>query len=320
MSTVTILDLQRMSSEDGPGLRTTVFLKGCPLACKWCHNPESIAFRGEVLWHGQRCIGCKECVRECPQRGVRFEGTGLTIARERCEGCFACCEQCPAGALEAKGRVVEAAALCRELLKDRAYFGAEGGVTLSGGEALMQESAMELLQLLRAQKAAAGQPDFNIAIDTCGLVPAERLQRALLLCDIVLFDVKIADTRAHREHTGAGNEEILQSLRTVGAWAVQVGGRLWVRTPIIPGATDHEENIAAIGKLLSELPAGSVERWELCAFNNLCASKYASLEQEWAYAAVPLMRRADMERLTAIAQQARACGHTRWTGAVRREE
>ncbi|MDR0530917.1 MAG: glycyl-radical enzyme activating protein [Oscillospiraceae bacterium] len=309
MSTVTILDIQRMSSEDGPGLRTTVFLKGCPLACRWCHNPESIALQGQVLWHPARCIGCKSCPAACPRMGLHFGEDGVTIERPRCLGCFACCEACPTGALEPKGRAWDCGKLCRELLKDRAYFGPEGGVTISGGEALMQEGTVELLRLLKEQGA-------QTALDTCGLVPEDRLSRALEHTDLVLYDVKIADSAAHKEWTGVGNEKILENLRRAADWAA-AGGRLWVRTPMIPGATDTEENITAIGAILAALPKGAIERWELCAFNNLCASKYESLGQRWEFAAAPLMARERMEALAAVAQATNACEDTRWTGAVR---
>ena len=283
MPTLTVLDIQRMSSEDGPGLRTTVFLKGCPLRCRWCHNPESIAPQGEVLWHATRCMGCGSC------GGART---------------FEAAEACPAGALEPKGIARDCESLCRELLKDRAYWGEEGGVTLSGGEALMQEASLDLLRLLKARGA-------HVAVDTCGLVPEARLRTALEHCDMVLYDVKFADGALHRERTGAGNEEILRNLRTVA----ESHRRLWVRTPIIPGATDDEENIQAIGELLVRLDG--IERWELCAFNNLCESKYRSLGRAWEFAGVPLVARPRMEELCAVAKSANACPDIRWTGAVK---
>lgn len=288
MPTLTVLDIQRMSSEDGPGLRTTVFLKGCPLRCRWCHNPESIDPKGEVLRHAARCIGCGSC-----------------------DG-FRDYEACPTGALEWKGTPWEAGKLCREVLKDRAYWGADGGVTLSGGEPLMQEGALDLLRLLREQGAHA-------AIDTCGLAPEARLRGALERCDLVLYDVKLAYSARHMEWTGAGNEEILRNLQIAAGWARGGKGRLWIRTPVIPGATDSEENIQGIGEIL-RAHGGAAERWELCALNNLCAEKYQSLGRKWEFEGVPLMARGRMDELCEIAKSAGACKDTRWTGAVRDSE
>jgi len=297
MPTLTVLDIQRMSSEDGPGLRTTVFLKGCPLRCRWCHNPESIAPKGEVLWHAARCIACGSCGGAGPNRT------------------FEAAEACPTGALEAKGTPWDTQKLCRELLKDRAYWGAEGGVTLSGGEPLMQEAALELLRLLKEQGAHVANAAF-VALDTCGLVPEARLRLALERCGLVLYDLKLAYSARHMEWTGAGNEEVLRNLQTVAIWAQSGKGRLWVRTPIIPGATDSEENIRGLGAILRTC-GGAIERWELCSFNNLCESKYCSLGSEWEFGGVPLMARADMERLCEIAKSTNACADTRWTGVVK---
>lgn len=303
------LDIQRMSSEDGPGLRTTIFFKGCSLACKWCHNPESIQRKRQVLWYDARCLGCQSCISACPQSALTMTEKGVEINRRRCEGCFSCTESCPTGAIEGKGLDAEPAELVRELSKDRAYFGADGGVTLSGGEALIQDDALELLRLLQAER-------IQTAVDTCGMLFPEQLERALPYTDVLLYDLKLMDEEQHRRYTGQSNAMILRNLGIAAKWA-KGAGRLWVRTPVIPGATDTVENIRAIGERISAI--GSVERWELCAFNNLCADKYRRLEIPWAYEGVPLMTRARMEALLVVAKATGACPDVRYTGTVREE-
>ncbi|MDR0851823.1 MAG: glycyl-radical enzyme activating protein [Clostridiales Family XIII bacterium] len=310
---IRLLDIQRMSSEDGPGLRTTAFLKGCSLACTWCHNPESISMKGEVLWHRARCMGCSGCAEDCPQGGISLNEDRLTIDRSRCLGCFTCMRSCPTGAIEAKGEEISEEQLCAELLKDRAYFGADGGVTLSGGEALLQKESICLLRMLK-------ESGVNTAVDTCGQIGTDTLREALPYTDVLLYDVKIADSGRHKQFTGASNELILKNLSVAADWTAK-GGRLWIRTPIIPGATDSDENIRDIGEILAALPKSTetIERWELCAFNNLCESKYDSLEKTWIFRNVPLIAKERMNTLAGIACASGACGDIRITGATASE-
>jgi pyruvate formate lyase activating enzyme len=298
-----------MSSEDGPGLRTTAFLKGCSLSCSWCHNPESISSKGEVLWHRARCIACESCAAVCPLKGISLQEERLSINRADCLGCFTCVRSCPTGAVEAKGTPIEAADLCRELLKDRAYFGTEGGVTLSGGEALLQAESIELLRLLK-------EAGVGTAVDTCGQIKPERLRAALPYTDLVLYDLKLAKSDEHKRWTGVGNELIVENLRIVCDWVARGEGRLWIRTPIIPDATDSVANIRGIAAILAKTTASPsvVERWELCAFNNLCASKYDSIEKSWNHSAASLIPTEHMATLVASAQADFACSDIRATG------
>ena len=299
-----VLDIQRMSTEDGPGLRTTVFLKGCPLNCAWCHNPESISPKSHVEWIGVRCIGCRTCVAVCPQQGIRLDAQGVHTA-EACTACGACARECPTGALELKGREYSVEELFAAVMKDRAYWGRDGGVTLSGGEATLQwREAAELLAKFRG----AG---VHTAVDTCGLARREVFDALMPVTDLFLYDLKLADAEEHRRFTGQPNGLILQNFE----YLVAAGARLWVRTPIIPGATDSDENIAALARIVGN----RVERWELCAFNNLCADKYERLGLTWQFAGAKLMPRARMEALAALAVAAGAPTAV-YTGSTALEE
>ena len=291
-----ILDIQRMSTEDGPGLRTTVFFKGCNLACPWCHNPESIGGKPDLNWFSQKCMGCNICQTVCPQKGISRGENGIRFNRSVCLACGTCVEGCPQAAIELKGRAMPVEELAAELVKDRAYFGPEGGVTLSGGEVMIQrEAALELAVKLK-------EAGLNIAVDTAGCYDFRLLEAMLPHIDIVLYDLKIFDNEAHKRIVGGDNRPILENFRRL----MERKFRVWVRTPIIKDATDSEENIAAIGEFIAasggagnDLP----EKWELCAFNNLCLDKYKRLDREWAYAGTGLTEKAHIEKLTEIARR-----------------
>jgi pyruvate formate lyase activating enzyme len=310
MTLIRYLDIQRMSSEDGPGLRTTIFFKGCSLACAWCHNPESIAKKFQVHWLSARCIGCGTCQTICKFGALSHTPEGIVIDRRLCSGCYDCVSACPSLALEGKGHDETPEELCRELIKDKAYFGRDGGVTLSGGEALLQDGAVELLRLLKAE-------GVQTAVDTCGGVFPEQLERALPYMDVLLYDLKIMDAAEHERWTGRGNALILRNLGIAALWA-KGSGRLWIRTPIIPGATDSVENIRAIGERIRAI--GGAERWELCAFNNLCIDKYKRLGIDWAFKNTPLISKAHMQQLLQAAQSTHACEDIRATGALSEED
>jgi pyruvate formate lyase activating enzyme len=291
MTTGQILHIQRLSTEDGPGIRTTVFFKGCPLRCDWCHNPESLASSTQTQWFKVRCLGCKTCVSACPHGNLTMTADGLVIDRERCQACGKCAEVCPAGAIELLGKTITSTELMTELLKDRAYYEKSGGgVTLSGGEPTFQPDFTE--SLLRTLKEAG----ISTALDTCGLASWHTFKRLLPFTDLVLFDLKLIDLSCHRQFTGQSNEHILENLLHIRDF-IQAQDRriaLWVRTPLIPGATDTEENLQGIGRYLASHLDGLVSRWELCAFNNLCRDQYVRLGLEWKYARTPLMTSQDL--------------------------
>jgi pyruvate formate lyase activating enzyme len=289
--TGTILHLQRLSTEDGPGLRTTVFFKGCPLRCAWCHNPESLLLKPQVQWIANRCIGCDSCLEACEQGALTKTESGLSRDRAVCVMCGKCVQACPSGAMEMLGEEVTVAVLVSELVKDRAFFEKSGGgVTLSGGEPSLQP--VFTLALIKALK----EQGISVALDTCGLCPPETLEKLIAEVDIVLFDLKLIDEQEHEKWTGVSNIRILNNLQVVKR-CIQTSDRLkrlWIRTPLIPHATDGRENIQGIGAYLAGSLDGSIDRWELCAFNNLCRDKYTRLGLEWEFAETSLMTKKDL--------------------------
>jgi pyruvate formate lyase activating enzyme len=294
-----ILHLQRLSTEDGPGIRTTVFFKGCSLRCSWCHNPESLLAGQELQWLETRCIACDTCLKTCTRASLRRADDGaLIIDRASCDLCASCVEACPANALELLGRDVTLTDLVAEVLKDRAFYAASGGgVTVSGGEPGLQP--IFVAEFLRQVQAAG----IETAFDTCGLISPEALKQILPHVDLVLFDLKEIDPDKHRLFTGQGNQRILESLqRVIHAKQSNPHLRLWIRTPLIPGATASVENVRGIGALLADSLDEALERWELCAFNNLCRDKYRRLGLTWQYQDTPLLTRQELDDLLAVAR------------------
>jgi pyruvate formate lyase activating enzyme len=233
-----VFNVQRFSLHDGPGIRTTVFLKGCPARCAWCHNPESQSFESEVVRVETRCASCGVCETVCP-RDAPPPGSGL------CSACGACVEACPAGARQLIGTETTVADVVAEVLRDRLFFEESGGgVTFSGGEPLSQ------LPLLGGLLAACRSHGVHTAVDTCGFAPRGALLGLVPLVDLFLFDVKLADDARHRAATGLPSAPILANLRALVAAHPEV----WIRVPIVPGYTDRPADVEAIATLVAGLP------------------------------------------------------------------
>ncbi len=311
--TGTILEIQRMSTEDGPGLRTTVFFKGCSLRCLWCHNPESLEMKPQLHWLEPRCIGCRLCLEMCPNGALSLTDKGIVIDRDICHGCGTCADECPSTALELLGRRWTIETLVAEVIKDAPYFGENGGITVSGGEAVLQ--APFVSAFLKELKARG----IHTALDTSGQCSRAYLDMLLPYTDLVLYDIKEIDTDKHRQFTGSGNDMILENLLHVAGYiGTHVLPReLWIRTPVIPGSTDLAENIAGIGAFIAGHISDKVSRWELCAFNNLCRDKYRRLGMDWAYREAKLLDRKTMERLTDTAKSSGVSPDiVRWSGST----
>lgn len=271
-----VFNIQRYSVNDGPGIRTTAFLKGCPLACSWCHNPEGVGPGPEILVLADRCVGCLACVEACPQPPVdRPDGSPWTN-RATCLVCGRCVAACTRGARRLVGRDVTAEALVDELERDRPFFEVSGGgITLSGGEPLMQAGfAFAVLEGCRAR-------GLHTALDTSGAAPADVAIRAAALSDLVLFDLKQLNADVHRSAIGAELEPILENLRAID----ESGTETWIRFPLIPGATDARENLVALADTVLSLE--NTRRVHVLPFHRTAADKYARLERPWRHDALP---------------------------------
>ncbi len=239
-----LFDIKRYALHDGPGIRTTLFLKGCPLRCVWCHNPESWSPGKQRLYKAVKCIGCSSCVEACPEGALRLTPEGIRPTGRPCILCGACADACPALAMEICGREWPLDELMAEVEKERGVMtDSGGGVTLSGGEPLMQPSyALELLEEL-------GRRGFHRAVDTTLFAAPDVVRSVAAACDLFLVDLKVMDSERHRRYTGVPNELILDNLRLISS----LGKHFWIRIPLISEVNASEENIAATADFLSSL-------------------------------------------------------------------
>lgn len=257
-----IFNLQRFSIHDGPGIRTTVFLKGCPLNCSWCHNPESQHPRPEVLFWSDRCSDCQRCLASCPAQAIVAPGQ---VDRERCSGCGRCASACPRAARELVGRVTSVDEVLAELQKDEVFYDqSAGGVTFSGGEPLAQP------EFLQALLAGCKRCYWHTAVDTSGYAPWTLLSALLPLVDLWLYDLKLLDDAAHRQQTGVSNQLILQNLTRLLA----AGANVEVRVPVVPGVNDRPGDWQALVAFLRPLAVRGVK---LLGYHRYGQEKYRRL-------------------------------------------
>jgi pyruvate formate lyase activating enzyme len=262
MKTGIVFDIQRFSLHDGPGIRTTVFLKGCPLHCSWCHNPEAISAQPQLAYRADLCDHCLACVRACPNEAHYAMDCAHVYDRALCQACGACVDACPQQALRLFGKSMAVDEVMAIVDRDRAYYDRSGGgLTLSGGEPLAQYGfTRELLE-------AAKRVGIHTCIETCGSVAPERLSELIPLVDVFLFDYKATDPALHLELTGVDNRLILSNLHLL----LERGAHIVLRCPLVPGINDQPEHLQAIAALSALVPAP--ERIEIMAYHDLGKSK-----------------------------------------------
>ncbi len=248
--TGTIFDIKEMAVHDGPGIRTTVFFKGCPLRCVWCHNPEGLSFEPQLMYKDARCINCKNCQRECNH--------------DECKTFGRCIHACPENCLEISGKKVTAKVLAEELKKSADVLGDDfGGFTFSGGEPLAQfEFLLELVEELKG---------YHLCIETSGYVSSEIFKSVINKLDFIIMDIKFADTDLHKKYTGVGNEQILKNFEILK----DCGKPYIIRTPLIPNITDTKENLDVIKEIIGK------SEWEKLPYNAMAGAKYKMLGIEY---------------------------------------
>ena len=264
-----VFNIQKYSVHDGPGIRTTVFLKGCPLHCPWCHNPEGISHQREIVMFESRCIGCGQCRLAC-RYGTVIPGEGALPAHsEVCEVCGACVEACPAEGRQIVGQELSVSQVLETVLQDQIFYEESGGgVTFSGGEPLSQPG------FLRSLLEACRGHGVHTTVDTCGLARAEDVLAVVALTDLFLYDLKFMDDAKHRRYTGVSNALILENLQALG----RSHGRIWLRVPIIPGINDDPADLEAAARFAAGIPG--VQQVNLLPFHRTGLPKSLRLGQD----------------------------------------
>ena len=259
-----LMDIKRFAVHDGPGIRTTLFLKGCSLKCIWCHNPEGIHREKQIAYYEHKCLQCGECAKVCPADAHRFSEAGHTFARENCIGCGSCEKACLGSALTLFGRQIDPEEAYRIATEDAMFYRDTGGITVSGGEPLLNP---DFIRTLFTKLKANG---FHTAVDTCGNVPWESFAKVLPVTDLFLYDIKHVDPEAHRQLTGVDNLRILENIRKLS----EAGANIEVRMPLVPQANDSEETLRGIGAFLKDL---NITRMKVLPYHSMARSKYAAL-------------------------------------------
>lgn len=285
-----IFNVQRFSLHDGAGIRTMVFMKGCPMSCAWCANPESQKPGEEIFLHKSNCIGCGTCIRFCPNHALSLDQEGLKIERNLCALCKTCIGVCNTGAITLVGREVTVKELFSEVAEDRLFFETSGGgVTFSGGEPFYQP------EFLGAILQKCKNRDLHTVVETCGLADQRTIKDLMPLIDCVYYDLKIMNPEKHKAYTGADNEIILTNLRILA----ESGKQLLVRTPIVPGITSGKKNISSIGAFLQSI---GIKTMQILPYHAYGTGKYTSIGRSYLLKTEPPTGRRLAEIVNELAQ------------------
>jgi len=293
LATGIIYNVQRYSIHDGPGIRTTVFLKGCPLDCWWCHNPESQKPGQEIIFWEERCLRCGDCAGTCKKGAVVFRNNMPVILTENCDLCGSCSSKCPSGAQEMVGRKVSAAELMKEIEKDTIFFDESGGgVTFSGGEPLMQPDFLD--ELLKRCK----EKQINTAVDTSGYASWETVNRISENADLFLYDIKLMDNIRHKKYTGVDNDIIINNLKLLA----RKHNNIVIRVPVVPGINDSSDDMLAIGEFVLTL---GIKSLNILPYHNTGMDKYRRLHLEYK---IPETKPPSQERMGEIKDRLESLG------------
>jgi pyruvate formate lyase activating enzyme len=274
-----VFKIESLNTHNGPGYRTVIYLKGCPLNCIWCHNPEGISPKKEIWVNHNRCIRCTSCIKVCPNEALSFVNNRIEVDRDMCAGCYACAEICPSAAIEKIGEDISVLEVFERLMRDKPFFDASGGgVTLTGGEpGTVPEFVSRLFQ--KCQKS-----EIHTAFDTSGFISQKALEMIIPNTDLIFFDLKVMDEKKAIKLTGQGTKSIIDSLDWIKSYILTNGKpKLHFRTPLIPRATDNEENLNGIAQLITKNYSEIYQEWELNLFNDICEDKYQKLNKEWKF-------------------------------------
>lgn len=270
-----VFDIQHYCIHDGPGIRVNVFLKGCPLRCLWCQNPESQKIVPQIMYNAEKCTGCGKCVDACPVDALSLEvpaGASKPVIitdRSKCTACGSCVKNCYAEARSLAGEYMEIEDVFKKIEQDKLFFGNDGGITVTGGEPLVQwEFVAALLKMCK-------ENSINTCIETCGYADWEKVKAVIEHVDLVLYDVKHMDSEQHKICTGVGNEKILENIRKISQ---ELGKDVIIRVPVIPGYNDTVENMDAMGRFIKEELPTCLEV-NLLPFHNMGESKLIQLEE-----------------------------------------